>query len=814
MPIHPVLFLGFLASLAPTPTGATVSREIVNADGEPVTILRDRYGVPHIFAPSERADYWANGYAIAEDRMAQMEKYRRAARGELAELVGPAALASDEETRREGYSDAEREEVLRGLEPGVRASLDSYADGVNAFLKERGVDLPTEVRKLGVPIRPWRAIDSLAIGEMMARRFGAEGGGELRNMMVLSFLRSRFKDAAPKVFDDLLWRNDPNAPTTIPRDESPRPAAAESRTLRREREGAKRRKHETGKEGSHRNRLGWHLDPTPSRFRSFALSRSLSVGPPSSFSMAAARRAMKRANRFEVLRVASALKLPTTWGSYAIVVSGKRAAGGVPILLGGPQMGFATPQIAHEVHLSAPGLDVIGMGFAGVPGVLIGHNPHLAWTTTTGDADEEDIFAETLNPDNPEEYRYNGRWRPMEKRVETIAVRGGDPVRYEVFRTVHGPVLEWDREHHLAYSKRMAYWKREASALEAIYRFNRAGTAREFGAAAARIATSHNWFCATQDGDIGFWYSGRQPIRATGIDTRLPTPGSGEYEWRGFLPFSSMPQIINPRHGFLANWNSKPAVWWDHGDSPAWGEIFRARRISERLGEKPLLTVDDVKSILPDIGLNDPAAGPLKAPLLRAARSHPAELDSKARAALGELTAWDNHGSEGSIGKTIFDAYVAALRSAIFGDEFTGFPDPGLLEKALPPTLLLHALQGKAAGVPLSRDYLNGRSADAVMLSALRTALTHLARERGPQMNTWRYAQGEIDLEPLPGIPRFSRGTYIQIVQLSRPNIIGESILPPGQSEDPASPHFSDQRELASWWLYKPMVTDRSVLEP
>jgi penicillin amidase len=173
------------------------------------------------------------------------------------------------------------------------------------------------------------------------------------------------------------------------------------------------------------------------------------------------------------------------------------------------------------------------------------------------------------------------------------------------------------------------------------------------------------------------------------------------------------------------------------------------------------------------------------------------------------LAAWDNHAPEGSIGKTIFDAYLTALRTAIFGDEFGGFPDPRLLVQALPPTLLLHALLGRSASVPLSRDYLNGKSADAVMLSALNAAVTDLTKQRGRAMNTWRYSQGEIDLKPLPGIPKFSRGTYIQIVELCRPTIAGESILPPGQSEDPASPHYSDQRELASWWLYKPMVTDR-----
>jgi penicillin amidase len=759
--------LTLLASLAvPTPLGS-VSSEMLTLDGQPVVVRRDAYGVPHVLAPSERAAYWADGYAIAEDRMAQMEKYRRAARGELAELVGPSALPSDEETRRESYTDSERELMLGQLDPAVRASLEAYADGVNAFLKAREDGLPPEVRRLGVPVRPWRAVDSMAIGEMMARRFGAEGGGELRNMLILSFLKTRFKDAAPRVFDDLLWRNDPRAPTTIPQDESPS-----------------------------WNRRLTQMDADGGRQIAGA------------YSLSAARRAMERAKRSEVLRVASALKLPTTWGSYAIVVSGKKMAGGAPLLVGGPQMGFSTPQIAHEVHLSAPGLDVVGMGFAGVPGVLIGHNQRLAWTTTTGDADEEDIFVETLNPANPEEYRFSGGWRRVEKRLETIAVRGAAPVSYEVFRTVHGPVLEWDREHHRVYSKKMAYWKQEAKIFEAVYRFNRAGTAREFGDAVARIATSHNWFCATQTGDIGFWYSGRQPIRAKGIDTRFPTPGMGDYEWRGYLPFSRMPQIINPRQGFLANWNSKPAVWWDHGDSPVWGEVFRASRITQLLRAKPVLTVDDVKSILPDIGLNEPAAAALKPLLLRAAQKRPGDLDARARAAVAQLAAWDNHAPEGSVGKTIFDAYVVALRTRIFGDELGGFPDQRLLVEALPPTLLLHTLQGKAASLPLSRDYLNGQNADAVMLASLNDALAGLRKQLGPAMSAWRFSPGEIDLKPLPGIPRFSRGTYIQIVQLTRPTVFGESILPPGQSEDPASPHYADQRELASWWLYKPMIGD------
>src|SRR5262249_658264 len=148
--------------------------------------------------------------------------------------------------------------------------------------------------------------------------------------------------------------------------------------------------------------------------------------------------------------------------------------------------------------------------------------------------------------------------------------------------------------------------------------FNRAHNIQEFAAGAARIATSHNWLCATQDGDIGYWFVGRSPIRAEGVDARFPTPGTGDYGGKGMRRFPGMPHAINPNQGFLANWNNKPAASWDHSDTPVWGAIFRVQRIFDRLAEKPVLTLEDVKSILPDIGLNDPNARLLKPFLLEA----------------------------------------------------------------------------------------------------------------------------------------------------------------------------------------------------
>jgi penicillin amidase len=746
----------------------------LTVDGDSVTIRRDGYGVPHVSAGTERGLYYGNGYAVAQDRLAQMEKYRRTAKGEMAELVGPRALDADRETRANGYTQAEREAQLAALDSRLQAMLRSYADGVNAFLQQGEKDgLPGEVQKLGVKVAPWQPADSLAIGQMMARRFGGGGGGELRNLQILSLLKLTFGDQAPKVFDDLVWLNDPAAPATVPAEES------SADPLRA---------------GMGARRVGGAARLTPPPPGQFALTpaRPEEVEPGRAVADLEAELAFARANG-----------LPTRWGSYAIAVAPAKRAARSAALVGGPQMGFATPQIAHEVHLAGAGCNVIGMGFAGVPGVLIGHNERVAWSTTTGVGDLEDIFVETLDPADPHRYRFKGEWRPMERRVETIAVRGQAPVTQEVFRTVHGPVVQLDAAKQVAYARAASYWNREGGATDAIYRFNRAANLREFAAAVPLIATSHNWLCATVDGDIGYWFGGRFPVRAAGVDPRLPTPGDGEHEWQGFRPFATLPQSVNPRQGFLANWNNKPAVWWNSGDTPAWGSIHRVQRIFDLVRGRDDQTADDLKAVLRDISDNDERAAALKPLLLEAVAAAP-----PAGAPARILGAWDDHSTDGSIGKQLFDTYVRELRVAIFGGKI-GFVPENLREQALSPGVLLRILQGKGAPLPVSTDYLQGKTAAEVMRLAWGQSLAALTKERGPNVADWGWRRGRIRFEPLPPIPEQNRGTYVQIVELEPAGVRAVSILPPGQSEDPASPHYGDQRELAGYWLFKPMILRR-----
>jgi penicillin amidase len=310
--------------------------------GETVTIVRDPYGVPHIFAPSEYSLYYANGYAVAEDRMWQLERYRYDATGRMAEIDGKPALARDRELRRRIYTPEEMRQQLDRMDPQLRQSFQAYADGVNARIAEGR--LPPQFAKHGLQPVPWTVLDSMAICTATGLRFGSGGGGELENLKILRKLKQKFGDEkARAIFNDLWWRNDPKSPTTIGNEDMPAPAWTQAPT----------------------GTANWSLARLP-----------LSDG--------VLERADEAAGMRHALAYNAEAGLPTRWGSYAIVLGPSKTITGNAILIGGPQMGFSTPQIAHEIHLNGPGINAMGMGFAGIPGVLIGRNEDLAWTTTSG----------------------------------------------------------------------------------------------------------------------------------------------------------------------------------------------------------------------------------------------------------------------------------------------------------------------------------------------------------------------------------------------------------------------------------------------
>ncbi len=730
--------------------------ETLNVDGDNVRIVRDGYGVPHVFASTWKGLFHGDGYAIAQDRLWQMERSRRMALGQLAEIYGPSAVEQDKTARIDGYTEEERMRQFARLAEPVRVAIQSYVDGINECIRKG--KLPGEFAQFGVQPRPWTINDSLSIVQFMSRRFGVFGEGELRNMAAYLMLQGKLKDKALNAINDIAWMEDPDSPTSVP----------------------------------HRSTQGL-VKPVPKA----VTEKHLALLPK-----------MSVLDLMDAIRLASAEPqtvfaeqhgLYTHFGSYAVAVDAKHSLSGHSMLLGAPQMGWTTPQIAHEVQLSGGGINVTGMGFAGVPGVLIGFTPDIAWTTTSGLGDLADVFVLKLDPTNPKNYLYKGKSTPFEERRETIAVKGADPVQITVRRCVYGPVLKVVGG-RMAFARCASYWDKEQENFDGFFGFYSAKTMDDFERACAKVVGSHNFLCATKDGQIGYWYTGRYPIRNPDLDPRFPVPGDGEHDWKGFVPFSQLPKVRNPEQGWLGNWNNKPALGYSNSDTPVWGALQRFQMVQNYFRDKKTISMDDLRGLTPTIATTN-ADAEFILPVLLAAKPTPAT-----ETAFRILKAWNHREMEGCPAATIFGTFMNKLRDEMFLPLLGNFGSDSSFRQVTQPSYIYRALVGGPNSIGKGLDYFGGRTRDQVVIAALEKTVTELTGKYGPDLYAVPYRAGRMSLAPLPDVPYNNRGTFIQIVEMSAAGPRGISVLCPGQSEDPLSKHYSDQRDLSSWWIYKPML--------
>jgi hypothetical protein len=266
---------------------------------------------------------------------------------------------------------------------------------------------------------------------------------------------------------------------------------------------------------------------------------------------------------------------------WAIRGKGHRAT-----LFTGPQLGYSLPELLVELEVHGPGLDARGVTAAGVPVLGIGHNAHVAWGLTSGESDDDDLYAEQLV--DSEHYRFKGKTLAMDCRNETFSWKppptdatdpggllggligpgGGTPAGSQtarICRTVHGPVQA--RAGNVAYARRYAIWGHEADTIRGLLQLDTAKSIRDVDRAMARVTWNENTTAADDRGHIGYWHPGLLPWKPKRWDERLPYPGDGRAEWRGFLPVKRRPHVIDPKRGYLFNWNNKPSAAWTEGDT-------------------------------------------------------------------------------------------------------------------------------------------------------------------------------------------------------------------------------------------------------
>ena len=501
-------------------------------------------------------------------------------------------------------------------------------------------------RAKGIPSSPFTANDVVASAALIAARFGTNGGQEAGNAMFLDALEKRFGAAdARRVFSDLREANDPESPVSVP--------------------------------GSFAQEL-----PSATSPGSVVLDDGSFTG--------------------------TALSAPA-FASNALLVSAKRSETGHPLFVAGPQVGYFFPEFFAEMELSGAGFAVRGAVFPGVPLVLVGRGPDFAWSASSSQADNLDLFVETLCDDT--HYLYRGQCEPMRRFFAgTLKAQGQPDQEVSYYETSHGPVVGYAtvRGKRVAISLQRSTRGRELLSARAFYELNtgRVTSAKTFLSTMNGVEFSFNWFYA-DDRDIALFSSGRLPLGAAGTDPALPTNGNGDYDWRGFVPFAGHARAIDPPSGSILNWNNRPAASVGAADSNfSYGSVHRVDLLRAAVSARKKHSLATLTG-----AMNKAATQDLRVvrvwPIIRGVLETGPAPSARAEAAAGLIDTWRTNGSsrldrglDGKIddpGAAVMDAAWPRLADAVMGTVLG------------PLTARLAALHGRSddAG-PRGSSYISG----------------------------------------------------------------------------------------------------------
>ena len=740
---------------------------------DPVTTTRDARGVWFIEGGDLYDVFEAMGYAVATDRLFQLDLFRRQGNGRLSELLGPSQVSTDIGLRMFSYSNDELTQMYAALSEDAQTAIQAYVDGINRRIGEfyagAWKQMPHEywilsfqsvfqLRGGSVLPTPWTVNDVLGWIVTLTRFFDPEGDfagdnfGQLDNYVLFQTLAAVYPQEYPAMFTDLRWINDPAAQTYIP-------AAA-------------------GKRAS------------MSKIRVPTMN-----GDPLPDLGAAAGNLRERA--LNINDSLEELNARVRMGSYAWAVSGDKTASGNPIVYSGPQMGFETPSIVVEGSIRGAGLEVSGMTVPGIPMLIIGRTPHHAWSMQVGHAHTVDYFLEA-----PQSVSFH--------RFETIRVRGGQDITIPLFRSPHGPIIEpfpYDTANPPAVIVSWAYahWGREVQAIDAFLDVARAESIAEFDAGIEKVPVSQHFTYADRDGNIAYWMSGYDPIRAAGVDPRFPLIGNGQQEWTG----ERRPRVhdVNNPQGFYGGWNNKSALSYINAPnnySYYLGPAHRAHVIDEYLLANDDLTYEEVRDLALNIATTDSFGGggntwSFVADAFKAAVA--ADPSDNRNAAIALLDAWDGHFVAGGPSQwrmgafradawVFQDAWIKEVLRLTFEDEFMmAGMDVDDERDHLLFNVLVRALQGAEAPLPTFYNWFQDKSgsgkpttANGIIVQALDNVMASMG------LGPYNAPRGEIVYRhPIFGVfwrtPFSSRSTYAHCVEYddNGPARI-ESMFPLGQS--------------------------------
>ena len=753
---------------------------------QPAEILIDRWGVPHIYAADQDDVFFAQGFNAARDRLFQIDLWRRRGLGLLSSVYGPAFIEQDKATRLFLYR-GDMQKEWRAYGKNAQRIASSFVAGINAYIDVVIGDtkqLPFEFRHFGYAPEKWRAEDVVRI----------RSHGLTRNL-TSEVARSNVACKADLKADRIRMGLSPKWETKLP----------------------------TG------------FDPClpGDLLRVFQLAtKGVTISTPVTQG--------DRAEAGEALKIVSTNpnEAPLE-GSNAWVIAPSKSATGRAIMASDPHRAYSVPSLRYIAHLSAPELDVIGAGEPALPGISIGHNGTIAFGLTIFSIDQEDLYVYELNPANPLEYKYRGKWEKFIVLNEQVAVKGATAVSADLKFTRHGPVIYTESEKHRAFAVRSAWFEAGMAPYFGSIQYMFARNFQEFKRAMLHWgAPTENQVYADMMGNIGWVSGGLAPIRPN-WDGLLPVSGDGRYEWSGFLAGDRLPSSYNPTAGWFASANEMnlPAgyPYQQRKLGFEWASNDRYSRLNEWLSSPGKVSIEDSMRMQNDV-LSIPARrliGLLK---------NLASTDARTQAALKLLTGWNAIETGNSPEAALFEVWWSRYLGNVFKETVLGRPAAATMGAA-DTTVLLEGLEKPesvfGSNAVAKRDW--------VLLTSLTLAWINTEKLLGSDPKQWRWDKlhQSLFLHPLSTavddatrarlnvgpFPKQGGSTTLNVSSYDPNNFLlaggpsfrvvvdvgnwdnSRAVNTPGQSGNPDNLHY---RDLTEKWLkgeYFPLLYSRKMVE-
>lgn len=641
-----ILILGLLFNNLSKKSFYPTSGEIaVSGLKSQVKVYFDDFGVPAIIAQNQDDAYFTEGYLHAQDRLWQMDLTRRIAQGRLSEVFGSQVIEFDKLFRTIGihrfaYS------WYDSLSPVSKQILTSYTAGVNKFIETHYDNMPVEFDAMNYRPEPWKPEHSLMLARMM--------GWDLNIAWYTDYIMGEVLNKTGIEKTALIFPD-----TSITIYTKPEPVEVDSTTESDEDETPKKRRKKT-ETGLLENDNAKYLRQVSFLGKDFfEINRDY--------------------RKFFNINVSHT-------GSNSWVVSGSRSMFGKPILANDPHLALQAPSRWYELHLKGGALDVRGMTFPGIPGVVIGNNKFISWGLTNLMNDDNDFIILKRDSADSRKYLFNNQSVAMDSIVEKIYIKDSMETEYIVRTTKIGPVIsdlkfkgfaDMQENPEDPYKDKLMTFRwtgfEYSDEVKCFYEINTAKNWDEFKSSLKDYCVpAQNFIYSDIYGNIGYRAGGKIPVRKTNIEYSYIFPGENEINWTGFIEFDKMYEVYNPPEGYIVTANTNPGEWMKDSKekyyiSYLWEPSSRFNSISKFINSRTVFDIEDFK-LLQNSYESPYALGILK-DLYSDTHTNSGPEDEDSEWAIEKLKNWNGDMNKNDAAGLLYNAYLIFLVKNTFEDE-------------------------------------------------------------------------------------------------------------------------------------------------